>query len=150
MENSFGDLVIRALEDVRYLADDQNYDTVNVSRAKLHPLWRAVQDAAFQALFENRSGLCPGTIRNQLRHQMINDSRKLCAAHARRYGVALGLTDEQIIEDLPKIVSDSLTHDIDQDPEAFVAKAQAIQQKVRFIEDERFDVEEYQKHLAQH
>lgn len=136
------------MEDIRYLDDDQNYDTVNVSRARLHPLWREVQDAAFQALFEQRSGLCPGVIKNQLRHQMINDSRKLFAAHARRYGVAMGLTDEQIIEDLPKIVSDSLAHDIDQDPEAYVAKAYALQQKVRFIEDERFDVGRYQEHLS--
>ena len=147
LENSLGDIVIRALEDIRYLDNDQDYDTVNVSRARLHPLWEAVRAAALQSLCESRSGLCPGAIKNQLRHQMIEDSRKAVAAHARRFAVGLGLTDEQIRNDLPKIVFDTLALDIDKDPEEFLAKTYAVQQKVRLIEDERFDVEGYQAHL---
>ena len=140
LENSFGDIVIRALEDIRYLDNDQDYDTVNVSRARLHPLWQAVRAAALQSLCESRSGLCPGAIKNQLRHQMIEDSRKSIAAHARRYAISIGLTDEQITEDLPKIISNVLAHDIAKDPDAFLAKTYAVQQKVRLIEDDRFDV----------
>jgi len=78
---------------------------------------------------------------------MIEDSRKAVAAHARRFAVGLGLTDEQIRKDLPKIVFDTLALDIDKDPEDFLAKTYAVQQKNRLIEDERFDVEKYQRHL---
>ncbi|PCJ31890.1 MAG: hypothetical protein COA93_10295 [Alphaproteobacteria bacterium] len=103
--------------------------------------------AALQSLCESRSGLCPGAVKKILRHKMIEDSRKAVAAHARRFAVGLGLTDEQIRKDLPKIVFDTLALDIDKDPEDFLAKTYAVQQKNRLIEDERFDVEKYQRHL---
>ncbi|PHQ79680.1 MAG: hypothetical protein COB69_07455, partial [Phycisphaera sp.] len=98
--------------------------------------------------YESNEGLyiCsrPGAVKKILRHKMIEDSRKAVAAHARRFAVGLGLTDEQIRKDLPKIVFDTLALDIDKDPEDFLAKTYAVQQKNRLIEDERFDVEKYQ------
>lgn len=38
----------------------------------------------------------------------------------------MGLTDEQIRQDLPKIVSDSLAHDIDQEPTERTAEVRRV------------------------
>lgn len=148
LENSFGDIILRAFEDIRYLDDDQNYDTVNVSRARLHPLWIAVKDAAFQRLFDSRSGLCPGVLKKQFRSEYLNISKQGLSAYARRLAVCLGLTDEQIIEHLPNIVAGTLAYEIRMDGEGFLDKVWVSQQKALFIEGDGFDVERYQEHIS--
>lgn len=61
---------------------------------------------------------------------------------------SLGLIDGQITEDLPKIIADILAFDIHMSNDQFLEKTYVTQQKVRFIEDDRFDVEGYQGHIS--
>lgn len=148
IENCLGDIVIRAIENIRYLDDDQDYETVNVSRARLHPLWEVLRSEAMRSLFEYRSGLCPGAIQKHLRNEYLNISKQGIFAYARRYAVGLGLTDEQITEDLPQIIADTVAFEIANDQDRFLDKTYKSQQKVLFIEDDRFDVEGYQGHIS--
>ena len=148
IENCLGDIVIRAIENIRYLDDDQDYDTVNVSRARLHPLWEVLRSEAMRSLFEYRSGLCPGAIQKHLRNEYLNISKQGIFAYARRLAVSLNLSEEQIIEDLPQIVANTVAFEIANDQERFLEKTYKSQQKVLFIEDDRFDVERYQAHIS--
>ena len=148
IEASFGDLVCAALKKVRYIDDDQVFDTLNVTRAKLHPLWIEVQKQAECVLFDHCSGLEAGIIKEQIRNQIIQDSKKNMIAQGRRLAIALGLTDQQILEHLPKITHDTLALEIENDNEKFLEKANKIKQKIRFIEDDKFNNEKYKEHIT--
>ncbi len=133
IEDSFGDVVSAALEKIRYLDDNQNYDTVNVTRATLHPIWLETQRAAKEALFENSSGLIAGTINSKLRAQYREENNTMLAAYARRVAVEKGLTDQQIINDLPFIIQKIISMEIRSDPTRYQAKTALVRQKQRFF-----------------
>tara|TARA_R110002096_G_scaffold420745_2_gene626049 strand:- start:25824 stop:26906 length:1083 start_codon:yes stop_codon:yes gene_type:complete len=133
IEDSFGDVVSAALEKIRYLDDDQNYDTVNVTRATLHPIWLETQRAATEALFENSSGLVAGTINNKLREQYRQENNTMLAAYARRVAVEKGLTDMQIINDLPFIVQKIIDMEISKNSEDYLKKTDIAAQKLKLF-----------------
>lgn len=132
IEDSFGDVVRAALEKIRYLDNNQNYDTVNVTRAALHPIWLETQRAAKEALFENSSGLIAGTINSKLREQYRDENNTMLAAYARRVAVEKGLTDQQIINDLPFIVQKIVNMEIRANPENYLKKTLQTRQKISF------------------
>lgn len=51
------------------------------------------------------------------------------------------MSEEQIIEDLPQIVADTVAYEIANDQDRFLEKTYKSQQKVLFIKDDRLDVE---------
>ena len=62
--------------------------------------------------------------------------------------MALGLSDQQIIDHLPKITHDTIALDIENDNEKFLEKTNKTKQKIKFIEDDVFNVETYQAHIS--
>lgn len=67
-EDSIGDVFVNTAEKVRYINDGQALS--NVSRSLPHPLWEAVTTTLERNLFEYRSGLLPGQVREVIReHQ---------------------------------------------------------------------------------
>ena len=133
IEDSFGDVVSAALEKIRYLDDNQNYDTVNVTRAALHPIWLETQRAAKEALFENSSGLIAGTINSKLRAQYREENNTMLAAYARRVAVEKELTDQQIINDLPFIIQKIIGKEIRRNTDEYLMKAGIVAQKLKFF-----------------
>lgn len=150
IEDSFGDVVCAALEKVRYIDDDQIFDTSNVTRAKLHPLWTEAQKHAKQTLFDYQSGLVAGTIKEQIRNQVIQECQKSISAYARRLAAALELSDQQVIKDLARITHDTIALEIENDNEKFLEKTNKTKQKMKFIEDEEFSMKRYQRHITRH
>lgn len=148
IEDCFGDVVCAALDKIRYIDDEQVFDTLNVTRARIHPLWVEVQEHAKQALFDHRAGLETSTIKEQMRNQVIQNSQINLSAQARRLAIGLGLTDQQIIEHLPKIIHDTLALDIENDSEKFLEKTNKTKQKIQLIEDEEFRTDTFIKHLV--
>lgn len=98
-----GDVVVRALEDVRYL-DDHQRDS-NVSRQRLHPLWTAARSAAQASLQEQRSGLTPDQVLDGERGLVIDRHGRLCLGNAIALGAAKGLTYEEITAQLPVLIA---------------------------------------------
>ena len=134
IENSYGDDVTAALEKIRYLNDNQNYDTVNVTRATLHPLWIETQREARKALFDISSGLIAGTINKKLREQYRDENITMISAYAKRVAVEKGLNEYEIKYHLPKYIYEMVSNDIKRDPEAFLNRTQLIEKKVGFLE----------------
>ena len=132
IENSYGDVVNAALEKIRYLDDNQNYDTVNVTRATLHPLWLETQRAAKKALFDISSGLIAGTINKKLREQYRDENTTMISAYAKRVAVEKGLNEHEIKHHLPKYIYELISNDIKRDPEDFFDKTLLTAKKVWF------------------
>lgn len=102
-----GDVIVQALQDVRYLADRQGDS--NVTRQELHALWIGAQDIASSNLTDLRSGLTPGQIVEIERELAIERYANLCLGNAIGWSVAQGLSDCEIATDLPDLVANHLS-----------------------------------------
>lgn len=98
----FGDVVSRAVQDVRYLEDGQTDS--NVSRQTLHPLWIAATDALSGKLIDSKAGLAPGRLKAILREEHAAMLRRQIVGLVGGWAVTEGLDDNQIHEDLPEHV----------------------------------------------
>lgn len=108
------------------------------------------QQTAYRLCFKVVPGFCLGEIQKHLRNEYLNISKQGIFAYSRRLAVSLGLSDEQITEDLPKIIADILAFEIHMANDQFLEKTYKSQQKVLFIEDDQLDVEGYQEHISQY
>lgn len=146
IENAIGDVIQMAAEKVRYL--DVEQEDSNISRQALHPLWIKVQESVHLALEDHKSGLTPGQLKVSARSQAIDTYQKLYIANAIGLAAALGLDAETAMDNLPHITHDTLSHYIINDKEDFQKRYDKARQKLRFIEDDCFDVKKYRAHIS--
>lgn len=97
-EASIGDVIVNALQEVRYLAHHQTDG--NVTRQELHPIWAKAQEVAAGNLLALRSGLTPDQVKEIERGQAVETYRKLALSNAIGLAVALGLSDAEIMKGL--------------------------------------------------
>jgi len=97
-EDSIGDVIVNALQEVRYLAHQQTDG--NVIRQELHPIWAKAQEEAAGNLLALRSGLTPDQVKEIERGQAVETYSKLAHSNAIGLAVALGLSDAEIMKGL--------------------------------------------------
>jgi hypothetical protein len=105
-EDGIGDVVMHALQDVRYLADAQ--EDSNVTRHKLHPLWQRCIETAQTSLFTFRSGLTPGQVIQIERAVACDRYRSLIIGNAVGLAVSLGLDPDDILGELSRIGAEAI------------------------------------------
>ena len=132
IEASFSHIAESALERVRYLDNDQFYDTANVSRARCHPLWIGAQKAVLQKLTEMRTFLPPGGIKYVMREQAIHMFERNILGNTASLSVALEIPQEQLAKDLTDCVADLLSKEIQKNAEAFGRKVERARNKYQF------------------
>lgn len=125
-ETAIGDVITNALESVRYLADQQ-LDS-NVSRQDVHPIWRTAQATAAADLISLRAGLTPGQVREVERAKAQETYLALCAGNAIGLGISKGITDEEIQQRLPELLSMDIA-------EHFQAKGQDLYVSIKRCRD---------------
>ena len=130
-EAGIGDVIVNALQDVRYL-DDRQTDG-NVSRQTLHPLWKKCQEVAAGKLIDYRSGLTPGQVVEIERELAQDRYRQLFLGNANGLAVSLGLTDDEIHADLPNLMAANLNISMLSDPEQFSKAIARARARLHFI-----------------
>ncbi len=105
-EAGIGDVMVYAMDKVKYL-DDRQSDS-NVSRQVLHPLWIKAQAVAAENLCQFQSGLTPDQIVQITREQAISQYSNLCGGNGIGLSIASGLSDEEIIDQLPSLLADKI------------------------------------------
>lgn len=134
-ETGVGDVIVNALESVRYLADHQTDS--NVSRQNIHPLWEAAQQTAAQNLFEYRSGLTPGQVLEIEREVALQRYAALVVGNAIGLCVALGMKDAEIIEALPQMAAEHAAAAIHADADKVVKATLRTRERLHFVAGDR-------------
>ncbi|MDG4720067.1 MULTISPECIES: hypothetical protein [Thalassospira] len=93
-EDSIGDVFCNTAEKVRYI--DNGNVVSNISRAQQHPLWLAVTNTLERNLFEYRSGLLPGQLRDLIREHQEQVYWQQIQGNLAGLAVVEGLTTDQI------------------------------------------------------
>ncbi len=130
-ECGIGDVIVNALEKVKYIDDKQSDG--NVTRQSLHPLWIAAKEVASQGLCQFRSGLTPDQIVEITREQAITQYSNLIGGNGVGLGVASGLTDEEIIELLPSLVADNTQSLIENDKKKVEKSIRRTKARLHFV-----------------
>lgn len=131
-EASIGDVIIRSLSDIRYLADRQRDS--NVSRHALSPLWEAAQTTAKEKLCDLRSGLTPGQLKNVERTQAQETYLALCAGNAVGFGIAHDMTDEEIVDQLPELIGEAIARHFRAKGEDLYASIKRSRDRLAFLD----------------
>ena len=71
----------------------------------------------------------------------------MISAQSRRVAIALGLSNQQIIEHLARITHDTIALEIENDNEKFLEKTKRTKQKIKFIKDEKFKMTQFHNNL---
>ena len=135
LEAGIGDVVVNTLHNIRYLSDRQSDS--NVTRQALHPFWVAAQAVANRSLTEFRSGLVPGQIVEMERAQAQECYLNLVTANAVGYGVALGLSDQKIIDELPDMIAMQAMARIEEMPLRFSKAIARARERLHFIAEKQ-------------
>lgn len=130
-EAGIGDVIVNALQEVRYV-DDWQLDS-NVTRQAIHPLWQAAQEVANRDLLEMRSGLLPGQIREIECEEAVANSARLILGNAIGYAVASGLSDDEIKTALPDLVKASIEAALSDPSQPTSKKIQRARERLRFL-----------------
>jgi hypothetical protein len=131
-EASIGDVITRSLGDIRYLADGQQDS--NVSRHPNSPLWRAAQTTAAEKLCDLRSGLTPDQLKNVERTQAQETYLALCAGNAIGFGIAHGMTDEEIVDKLPELIGGAIAQHFQAKGAELYAAIRRSRERLVFLE----------------
>ena len=130
-ETSIGDVIVNALQDVRYLADHQTDS--NVSRQSIHHIWEAAQQVAARNLFEYRSGLTPGQVLQIEREVALQRYAALVVGNAIGLCVAEGMEDKDIIEALPQLTADYAAKAIRADADRMAKAIRRTRERLYFV-----------------
>lgn len=134
VKDAIGDVYAQALEDVRYLADDQSDG--NVTRQLLHPLWVAAQSALEMSPDIERAGLLPGHVKEVERQKAIDTAETLILGNACSYAAAQGWGSDEARERLPDHMVRALRSLLDNRPEFFEEKMKRALESKRFLQKE--------------
>jgi hypothetical protein len=131
MEESIGDVFSKMAQDVRYLESVQS--DRNISRARLHPLWSAVQTTLKTHLTDHVSGLLPGRVieieREKQRTRYIDNISGNAAALA----VVEGRSFENAFETLPADIAKTLAERFEASPRKLAEKMALAGQRYHFL-----------------
>jgi hypothetical protein len=130
-EAGAGDVIVNALQEVRYLSDRQ-LDS-NVSRKRIHPLWTQAQSVARTDLMDLRSGLTPDQAVEIMRDLAVERYTNLCFGNAIGLGISLKLNDEEIFSELPDLVSEHVASAMHADDQRLAKSIQRARSKLHFI-----------------
>ncbi len=131
LEAAIGDVYKIMAEQIRYVAEDQT-DT-NVTRQELHPLWRKVCEHVQFAMADKQSGLTRDQIKEIERDEAIDNATTMITAYAINMGIATGLSDEKIDEDLQKLVTAALSAQRDLNKGKFNKRVRRARERMHFI-----------------
>jgi hypothetical protein len=106
IEAAIGDVFKLAMEDVRYLADDQSDS--NVSRQDQHTLWLAGSEIAFYAMQEHRAGLTPDQVKTAEREQLATIYASQIRGLAAGLSVVYGMDEADILAELESAIGADL------------------------------------------
>ncbi len=131
VDASIGDVCLHALHEVRY-TDDVQSDT-NVTRHRLHALWEAAQVVCQRNLANFQSGLLPGQIVEIARDLAADRYAGLTVGNAIGYGVATGLSDDEIVSTLPALIADRANALIQDDKERLRRTIKRARTRLHFL-----------------
>lgn len=131
-EAAIGDVIVNALDDIRYLDDFQGDS--NVTRQTLSPLWQAAQETAASNLLQLRSGLTPGQVKEVERTQAQETYLALCAGNAVGLAICRGLSDDQIATLLPMILAKEIARYFQPKGKDLHATIERARQRLVFLE----------------
>lgn len=134
-EAGIGDVMVYALDKIKYL-DDRQSDS-NVSRQAVHPLWIEAQAVAAENLCQFQSGLTPDQIVEITREQAMIQYSNLCGGNGIGLGVASGLTDEEIVEQLPSLLAENTRTLLEKDTRRMVKSVRRTRARLHFLNDGR-------------
>lgn len=130
-EVGIGDVMVYALDKIKYL-DDRQSDS-NVSRQALHPLWVEAQAVAAENLCQFQSGLTPDQIVQITREQAIDRYSNLCIGNSIGLGIASGLNDEEMVTTLPALIADQSCALLKQDSKRMGKAIRRARKRLHFI-----------------
>lgn len=105
-EDSIGDVFVNTAEKIRYIDDGQSVS--NISRANPHPLWEAARATLDDNLFQFRSGLLPGQLKEVIREYQEKIYWQQILGNAASLTVTKGLRKKDIISTFPQEISDGI------------------------------------------
>ena len=133
VDQSIGDVIRHALDEVRYLAPFQSDS--NVTRQQNDPLWQVMIDHVEQGLFDFRSGLLPSLVKEVEREQAIATYAGLLVGMAAPLAAALGLLDDQVETRLPPRVLKLLLAAITDPRGRFQKNTERARERLHFVCD---------------
>lgn len=132
VKDAIGDVYAQALEDIRYLADNQSDG--NVTRQSLHPLWIAAQTALEASPDTTRAGLLPGQVKEVERQKAIDTAITLILGNACSYAAAQGWSPNEARERLPVHMDRVFRTLVNSRSEFFEQKMKRALESKRFIQ----------------
>ena len=132
-ENGIGDVITNALEAIRYV-DDKQIDQ-NISRQALHPLWIEAKRIASQNLIEFRSGLTPDQVHQISRAQAMEQYQNLYIGNAIGFGIAAGMTDEELRNHLATKIAAQTREVFEKDGKRIGKSIERTRKRLRFLRE---------------
>lgn len=77
------------------------------------------------------SGYEAGTVKEQIRNQVIQDNQKKIVAYARKVTVEKGLSNHQIINDPPFVIQKIIVMEISRNSDGYLKKTAISAQKIK-------------------
>lgn len=102
-------------------------------RQELHPLWVASQEVAAENLTQYRSGLTPDQIARFECDIAVQWYTNLCVGNAIGLAIATGLTDAEILNGLPGLVSDCIKTAIQDDDRRLSKSVRRARSRLHFL-----------------
>lgn len=130
LENAIGDVFNDAIEKVRYLDDFQTDG--NVTRQRMHPLWKAATECLSKKLIDYRSGLVPGHVREVIREHVIETYVQQIVGNAAGLAAVLDLTDDEIRETLGRDIGQTISNIINTPDTRFFESRDRAQKRMIF------------------
>lgn len=107
IECQIGDVVKNALNEIRYLADQQSDS--NVTRQALHPLWITAMLTVENDLAKFRSGVTPQRMANIINAHAQDQYLSLCIGNAIGLGVTHDLSVDEFFNELPVLLVEKIS-----------------------------------------
>lgn len=133
-ETGIGDVMVYAMDKVKYL-DDRQSDS-NVTRQSLHPLWIEAQAVVADNLCQFQSGLTPDQIVKITREQAFDQYRNLCVGNGIGLGVASGLGDDEMQNQLPEIIAEQARSLFKTDGKRMEKSIRRTRERIHFLAPE--------------
>lgn len=134
LENAIGDVMLNALEQIRYVADRQTDS--NVTRQSLHPLWIAAKEVVSGNLADYRSGLTPDQILEIERAEAERQYQSLVLGNAAGLAVVMGMDDEAMETDLPDLIRQRVAGAVGHENGRFAKTVRKARNRLHFVAPE--------------
>lgn len=134
LENAIGDVMLNALEQIRYV-DDHQTDS-NVTRQSLHPLWIAAKEVVSGNLADYRSGLTPDQILEITRAEAERQYQSLVLGNVAGLAVVLGMDDETMETDLPELIRQRVAGAVGREDGRFAKTVRKARTRLHFVAPE--------------